>query len=211
MSGELFIFPGRRCAGSLNTHGDQVYGSPTCWALGSPSPTPSSSSLTSRPSPPAVPHPFGPLLPLEEACVAQFAHPLGLAAVDVGKHGLLLGARRAHQETAVPAVVAALDEGELVGTSHAHGRHMVWDPGGGVGLEGGAVLASGGALQQAFAALDDALHPGAFFLGGAGRHVEGLARRADQPVVLHWWAVLVVLQLDVLYNHNIDLYYLKSF
>jgi hypothetical protein len=30
-------------------------------------------------------------------------------------------------------------------------------------------------------------------------------------VVLHWWAVLVVLQLDVLYNHNIDLYYLKSF
>lgn len=104
------------------------------------------------------------------------------------------GAGVANQKAAFLTVMSAFGEAELPEAAHALHGCAVWYQGDG---EGGAQLTTAIQQQLGLAAFE-MLQPGFLVLDGGGGHVEGLSRRADQPLVLYINAVLDVFHLDVL-------------
>lgn len=68
--------------------------------------------------------------------LAAFAEPLFLLGVDVQDQPPVFGARVAHQEAALPAVMPTLGPGEPSEAAHAPFGNLVWDPGAGQGGAG---------------------------------------------------------------------------
>lgn len=111
--------------------------------------------------------------------VAELADAHGLGRL-AGQQVLLLRARAAHHQAALPAVVAAADGGELhLLAAHAHRRLRVWHPDGGV-LARRRLAAL---LDQVIHALPDVVHPLRLLGGGGGVDGEGLGGRLDEPAV----------------------------
>lgn len=90
------------------------------------------------------------------------------------------GAGPAHDEAALPAVVAAADGGELhFLAAHAYGRLFVGNP------DGRVVAARGftALLKQVAHALPDVVHPFGLLCGRCSENTERLRRGFDEPAV----------------------------